>query len=75
MDSAAAASRCRCSRPLYLVDDAEDTRCQRCGRRPPVLIPVPRTLPDRYAPRFRERARQLHVDFWESRDDPPHRLA
>jgi hypothetical protein len=39
-----------------------------------VLIPVPRTLPDRYAPRFRERARQLHVEFWEQRDGPPQRL-
>jgi hypothetical protein len=32
-----------------------------------VLIPVPRTLPDRYAPRFRERAKQLHVEFWKQR--------
>jgi hypothetical protein len=32
-----------------------------------VLIPVPRTLPDRYAPRFRERAKQLHLEFWEQR--------
>lgn len=35
-----------------------------------VLIPVPRTLPDRYAPRFRERARELHEDFWQQRDGP-----
>jgi hypothetical protein len=32
-----------------------------------LLIPVPRTLPDRYAPRFRERAKQLHVEFWKQR--------
>ncbi len=31
------------------------------------LIPVPRTLPDRYAPHFRQRARQLHDEFWERR--------
>jgi hypothetical protein len=39
-----------------------------------VLIPVPRTLPDRYAPRFREQAKRLHADFWEQRDGPPDRL-
>ena len=32
-----------------------------------VLIPVSATLPDRYAPRFREQARRLHVEFWEQR--------
>jgi hypothetical protein len=32
-----------------------------------LLIPVPRTLPDRYGPRFRERARRLHEEFWEER--------
>jgi hypothetical protein len=40
-----------------------------------LLIPVPRTLSDRYAPRFRERAKQLHLEFWALRDGPPHRLA
>jgi hypothetical protein len=39
-----------------------------------VLIPVPRTLPDRYAPRFRERARELHEDFWQQRDGPARAL-
>jgi hypothetical protein len=39
-----------------------------------VLIPVPRTLPDRYAPKFRERAKRLHVEFWEQRDGPPEPL-
>ena len=33
-----------------------------------LLIPIPRTLPDRYAPRFREQAKRLHVEFWELRD-------
>jgi hypothetical protein len=33
-----------------------------------MLIPVPRTVPDRYAPRFREQARRLHVEFWEQRE-------
>jgi hypothetical protein len=35
------------------------------------LIPVPRTLPDRYAPKFLEHARRLHVEFWETRAGPP----
>jgi hypothetical protein len=34
------------------------------------LIPVPRTLPDRYAPRVLERARHLHHEFWQSRSGP-----
>jgi hypothetical protein len=32
-----------------------------------LLIPVPRTVADRYAPRFRREARRLHVEFWELR--------
>jgi hypothetical protein len=32
-----------------------------------LLMPVPRTVPDRYAPRFREQARALHEEFWTSR--------
>ena len=39
-----------------------------------VLMPVPRTLPDRYAPRFRQRARELHEAFWLNRAGPPRRL-
>jgi hypothetical protein len=34
------------------------------------LIPVPRTLPDRYAPNILERARRLHIEFWETRAGP-----
>jgi hypothetical protein len=34
------------------------------------LIPVPRTLPDRYAPQHLERARRLHVEFWTTRAGP-----
>jgi hypothetical protein len=34
-------------------------------------IPVPRTLPERYAGKFLERARRLHVEFWETRAGPP----
>jgi hypothetical protein len=34
------------------------------------LIPVPRTVPERFAPKFLERARRLHVEFWESRSGP-----
>jgi len=33
-----------------------------------LLIPLPRTLSDRYAPRFREQAKRLHAEFWELRD-------
>jgi hypothetical protein len=33
-----------------------------------LLIPLPRTVPDRYAPRFRETAKRLHADFWELRE-------
>ena len=37
------------------------------------LIPVPRTLPDRYVPEVLARARRLHVDFWQTRSGPPRR--
>jgi hypothetical protein len=33
--------------------------------------PVPRSLPDRYAPQFRQRARALHEEFWTTRSGPP----
>jgi hypothetical protein len=33
--------------------------------------PVPRTLPDHYAPQLRERAQQLHEEFWTTRSGPP----
>jgi hypothetical protein len=39
-----------------------------------LLIPLPRTVSDRYAPRFRETARRLHVEFWEQRDGGARRL-
>jgi len=32
-----------------------------------LLIPLPRTVADRYAPRFRETAKRLHMEFWELR--------
>jgi hypothetical protein len=35
-----------------------------------MLAPVPRTLPDRYAPRFRAQARQLHERFWSAKPGP-----
>jgi hypothetical protein len=35
------------------------------------LLPVPRTVPERYAPKFLERARRLHLEFWETRAGPP----
>ncbi len=33
-----------------------------------LLIPLPRTVPDRYASRFRETAKRLHLEFWELRE-------
>ncbi len=39
-----------------------------------LLMPVPRTVPDRYAPRFREQARELHEEFWTSRAGAAERL-
>jgi hypothetical protein len=39
-----------------------------------MLITVPRTVPDRYAPRFREQARRLHVEFWEQREGVARRV-
>ena len=32
--------------------------------------PVPRTVPDRYARRFQERAKELHESFWAARGGP-----
>lgn len=32
--------------------------------------PIPRTLPDRYAPQFRQQARKLHEEFWTNRSGP-----
>jgi hypothetical protein len=34
-------------------------------------LAVPRTISDRYARKFLERARRLHLDFWEARKGPP----
>jgi hypothetical protein len=34
------------------------------------LIPIPRTLPDRYGPKLLEKARRLHEQFWEPRSGP-----
>lgn len=33
-----------------------------------LLIPLPRTVSDRYAPRFRAAAKRLHLEFWELRE-------
>jgi hypothetical protein len=35
------------------------------------LIPVPRTVKERYARHYLERARGLHEQFWETRAGPP----
>ena len=35
-----------------------------------MLQPVPRTLSDAHAGKFRDRARQLHREFWETRTGP-----
>jgi hypothetical protein len=34
-------------------------------------IPVPRTISDRNATKFLQRARRLHLEFWETRSGPP----
>jgi hypothetical protein len=34
------------------------------------LIPVPRTVPERYARQYLDRARRLHEEFWETRAGP-----
>jgi hypothetical protein len=39
-----------------------------------MLAPVPRTLPDRYAPRFQIQARKLHEQFWSMGHGPPELL-
>jgi hypothetical protein len=39
-----------------------------------LFIPVPRTVPDCYAPRFRDAAKRLHAEFWELREGPGERL-
>lgn len=31
-----------------------------------LLAPVPRTVRDRYAPRYQQRARELHETFWSA---------
>jgi hypothetical protein len=35
-----------------------------------MLAPVPGFLSDRYAPRFRNQARDLHEQFWSARPGP-----
>jgi hypothetical protein len=35
-----------------------------------MLQPIPRTLDDRHADRLRDRARELHERFWETRSGP-----
>jgi hypothetical protein len=54
----AACEKCRAA----IESDDRQTLLERA-----LLMPVPRTVPDRYAPRFREQARELHEDFWVSR--------
>jgi hypothetical protein len=36
-----------------------------------LMAPVPRTLSDRYAPRFRDQARKLHEEFWSAHPGAP----
>jgi hypothetical protein len=35
-----------------------------------LLIPLPRTVPDRYATRFQAAAKRLHIEFWQRRSGP-----
>jgi hypothetical protein len=39
-----------------------------------LLQPIPRTVPDRYADRFREQAKRLHDEFWTTREGAPEPL-
>lgn len=64
----------------YPVDGGQDRRaCDDCRQaiesddreallERALLRPIPRTVSDRYAPRFREQAKRLHAEFWEMRD-------
>jgi len=36
-----------------------------------LMQPVPRTVPERYAPRSRQHARKLHEKLWQTREGPP----
>jgi hypothetical protein len=36
-----------------------------------LLQPVPRTVPDRFAPRFHEQATRVHEEFWLTREGAP----
>ena len=36
-----------------------------------LFAPLPRSVSDRYAPLIRNRARELHESFWETRAGPP----
>jgi hypothetical protein len=35
-----------------------------------LLIPLPRTVAERYASRFHAEAKRLHTEFWEMRNGP-----
>lgn len=71
-------TRARWRYPLIAGERRERLACQRCyaaiegDDREQLLgrvmgAPVPRTVPDRYAPVWRERARGLAVEFWDAR--------
>jgi hypothetical protein len=36
-----------------------------------LLKPLPQTVPERYASRHDQTARELHEQFWETRSGPP----
>src|SRR5215216_5597955 len=40
-----------------------------------LLIPLPRTVPERYAPRFQAAAKRLHAEFWQLRSGPARPLS
>jgi hypothetical protein len=74
----------RMVRWIYETADRDWPACDRCHAaieaddREALLdranqIPVPRTLPERYSDKFLERARGLHVGFWETRWGEPRR--
>jgi hypothetical protein len=67
---------------LYKAAGREWFACQRChdvieaddrqGLFERVLLkPLPQTVSERYAPRYEQKARELHETFWAVRAGPP----
>ena len=66
----------------YTAGDRDWLACEKCravieahdrqGLLERVLLkPLPQTVSERYAPRHEQKARELHEQFWETREGPP----